>query len=530
MSNLFGTDGIRGRVVLDACDDEEALHRIVDERQLTPQLMKLLGEALGRCLPEHGEGSQIVVGWDDRPHNETLAAWLTLGFHASNCQVIHIGCVSTPMLHYAVLETQARLGCMITASHNPVEDSGIKVFDGLGRKSMPEYELLVSSTASSLAQEDREIDEVDRQAWMKPTSEHVVDHQQWLEQRLDRIQPLFQNQLQWSNSLLLDSSKGHASHWLAAWLQQQGLDVTEVSAHAPAMNDGCGAGELSPGQSWSWGEIQASGHLLIQSLAPLGVGTILGVALDGDGDRCLFVRETEDGIEVVDGDDMADAVLRACPRPWKVAASIESNLKLLSNIELQSEMQGFETAVGDRWLSHALAAHLGISQQQPLLFGIEDSGHIVLPSPHPHLKNEWSLVGDGAMTLLLSLLAFQHVDATAMEKGWKKRLSVKNPNRWMWDGRNELSDTVEAMIRTHLELAGNVGNWERTGLEGEANLMLIRCQLNGMDVSFGLRNSGTQEKTSISLRFSESEPGFDAMLLMRSVQNLLLRTFNPIAY
>ena len=117
-----------------------------------------------------------------------------------------------------------------------------------------------------------------------------------------------------------------------------------------------------------------------------------------------------------------------------------------------------------------------------------------------------------------------------MQKGWKKRLSVKNPNRWMWDGRNELADTVEAMVRTHLELAGDVGNWERMGLEGESNLMLLRCQFNGMDVSFGLRNSGTQEKTSISLRFSEPEPGFDAMLLMRSVQNLLLRTFNPVAY
>ena len=72
MTNLFGTDGIRGRVILDACDDEEALERIVDERQLTPQLMKLLGEALGRCLPEHGEGSQIVVGWDDRPPMKRL--------------------------------------------------------------------------------------------------------------------------------------------------------------------------------------------------------------------------------------------------------------------------------------------------------------------------------------------------------------------------------------------------------------------------------------------------------------------------
>ncbi|MBL6882739.1 MAG: hypothetical protein ISR08_07105, partial [Candidatus Poseidoniaceae archaeon] len=155
MENLFGTDGIRGRVVLDECDDEEALQRIVEERELTPQLMQLLGEALGRTLPEDGQGDTIVIGWDERPDNHTLASWLTLGFHASNCTVIHIGLASTPMLHYAVLETGARLGCMITASHNPVEDSGIKVFDALGRKSMPEYERLVTTSAYSLSQEDR---------------------------------------------------------------------------------------------------------------------------------------------------------------------------------------------------------------------------------------------------------------------------------------------------------------------------------------------------------------------------------------
>ena len=62
MTNLFGTDGIRGRVSLDACDDEGALEQIVAERLLTPQLMKLLGESLGRCLPEDGEGSLVVVG------------------------------------------------------------------------------------------------------------------------------------------------------------------------------------------------------------------------------------------------------------------------------------------------------------------------------------------------------------------------------------------------------------------------------------------------------------------------------------
>lgn len=530
MTNLFGTDGIRGQVSMDEYDDEGALEQIVENRILTPQLMKLLGEALGRCLPEDGEGAQVVIGWDERPNNEILAAWLTLGLHASNCRVVHIGCVSTPMLHYAVLETQSRLGCMITASHNPVDDSGIKVFDSNGRKSMPEYELLVSDTAYSLSQEDREIDDVDRKSWMVPDSEHTVDHQQWLDRRFRLFSELFESEQLPSNQLLLDSSKGHATFWLAKWMQDRGISIEEVSQKAPAMNEGCGAGELSPGQSWTWDERSTSGHLLIESLTPQGNGALLGAALDGDGDRCLLVRETSDGVEVVDGDDIADAILRACPKAWKVAASIESNLTLLSGIEEQSHMEGLETAVGDRWLSHALRTFLTEQEDQPLLFGIEDSGHIVLPSPHPYTDHHWSLVGDGAMTLLLALLAFQKAGSDTMQKGWKKRLSVKNPNRWMWDGRNELSDTIESMIRTHLQLAGTVTNWNRTGLEGESNLMLIRCQLNGMDVSFGLRNSGTQAKTSISLRFSEQEPGFDAMLLMRSVQNLLLRTFNPVAY
>ncbi|MEC7168048.1 MAG: hypothetical protein VXW14_03550 [Candidatus Thermoplasmatota archaeon] len=530
MTNLFGTDGIRGRVSLDECDDEEALSRLVEDRLFTPQLMKLLGEALGRCLPEVGEGSQVIIGWDDRPHNQTLAAWLTLGFHASNCEVIHVGCASTPMLHYAVLETQSRLGCMITASHNPVDDSGLKVFDSQGRKSMPMYEMLVSETAYSLSQEDREIDAVDRKAWMVPDSMHTVEHEHWLNRRVKLIQQLFESNLLELNHFHLDSSKGHATQWLAKWLQEQGLSVEEVSHEAVAMNDGCGAGELSPGQSWTWEEVGKSGHLLIDSLSAQGHDGILGAALDGDGDRCLLVRETKSGVEVVDGDDIADAMLRACPRSWKVAASIESNLKLLSSVKENAEMEGFETAVGDRWLSHALSPYLPKQEQQPLLFGIEDSGHLVLPSPHPHNDQHWSLVGDGAMTLVLALLAFQNVKNGSMQKGWKKRLSVKNPNRWMWDGKNELSDIVESMVRTHLELAGDVTNWSRTGLEGESNLMLIQCQFNGIDVSFGLRNSGTQAKTSVSLRFSEPEPGFDAMLMMRSVQNLLLRTFNPVAH
>ena len=530
MENLFGTDGIRGRVVLDECDDEEALQRIVEERELTPQLMQLLGEALGRTLPEDGQGDAIVIGWDDRPDNHTLASWLTLGFHASNCTVIHIGLASTPMLHYAVLETGARLGCMITASHNPVEDSGIKVFDALGRKSMPDYERLVTTSAYSLSQEDREIDTTDREAWMKPDSHHSVDHSQWLKKRLGFAEETFNATLAFPTPFLLDSSKGHASTWLASYLNEQGLDVKEVSQEAVAMNAGCGAGELSPGQSWTWSEAKKSDHLLVRSVASQAIGAIVGAALDGDGDRCLLLQETHDGICVVDGDDIADALLSALDADWIVAASIESNLTLLTSVRQQESMIGIETAVGDRWLSHALSKNHSLTGKAlPIMLGIEDSGHLVLPSPHPN-GSTWSLVGDGAMTLIMFLLSTQHPSSNPMEKGWKRRVSVTNPNRWMWDGKNQYADSVESMAITHLALAGEVTNWQRMGLEGEPNLMLIRCQLNGNEVSLGIRNSGTQAKTSISLRFAQADPGFDAMLMLRSIQNFFLRTFNPVAH
>ena len=75
------------------------------------------------------------------------------------------------------------------------------------------------------------------------------------------------------------------------------------------MNAGCGAGELSPGQSWTWIEAKTSEHLLVRSVSPQAEGTIIAAALDGDGDRCLLLQETRDGICVVDGDDIADAIL-----------------------------------------------------------------------------------------------------------------------------------------------------------------------------------------------------------------------------
>ena len=162
------------------------------------------------------------------------------------------------------------------------------------------------------------------------------------------------------------------------------MDAQEISVHAVALNDNCGAGELSPTDSWTFEEARESEHVLIKSLPRSPEGNFVAAALDGDGDRCLLIQATADGFRVVDGDEMADYILRAATGKWHLAASIESDLALSSSLSrLNAEVQFSQTAVGDRWLSDALRNSVCE------VIGVEDSGHLVLAAPHPKEENAW---------------------------------------------------------------------------------------------------------------------------------------------
>ena len=147
---LFGTDGIRGEVVDSPSDDEEAISQLLDDRMISARLMRVVGEALTRIA---GMDNTVIIGWDDRPRNGELVAALTVGLHLGGCTVIHAGICATPGLHNSLFETNAKLGCMITASHNPVSDSGIKVFDSKGFKTNPDLEREISELIVQLAAE-----------------------------------------------------------------------------------------------------------------------------------------------------------------------------------------------------------------------------------------------------------------------------------------------------------------------------------------------------------------------------------------
>ena len=518
--NLFGTDGIRGKVNLEIGDEEVAIHRLIEHREFSYPVLRLIGESLGRATEfEPSKKPRVVIGWDDRPANNLLASHLTIGLNIAEFEVIHIGLCATPALHYATLMYDADFGCMITASHNPVEDSGLKIFSKYGYKTTPEFEQELSRNALSLSQEERELDAIDIDQLSQPSKSYELaewcqnHHPNWLTRRYQILAELIQRDisdaLNIHQPLLIDSSKGTASFWLADWLSSNGINALEISHKAMALNDNCGAGDFSPTQEWTFEEARNSPHLLINQLPQCKPGTIVGAAIDGDGDRCLLVETTQSGYKVIDGDQIGDNFLNCMTQlgdEWTLAASIESDLSLTTNLtRFPALVTVNETAVGDRWLSFKLSNNKNnqfiVNSSLPAVVGVEDSGHIVLASPHPNQGGNWSLVGDGAMTLVAFLMATTKLDETRrMQRGWKQRQSVKGVDRSKWDGRNELSNVVEKALLQKLSGFAEVSQWHRATLVGEQSLMLVTCLFASAKLSIGVRNSGTQAKISVSAR------------------------------
>ena len=531
---LHGTDGIRGKISASPKTDLEALEAIVQRREVNGRAFMVIGEAIGQILAEElDDYPKVVIGWDRRPGNAMLVSGLTDGLHSSSVRVIHAGMVATPGLHDAVLGTKSDAGLMVTASHNPHTDSGVKFFDANGRKSMPSLERRIADLAWQIA--ERGINpEPDPESCLPDRMIHAErGHRSTLAKRLDSMADFFRinvSNCNWkdiigSDLLLLDSSGGAATNWLAAGLERRGIPVKEISTLEKELNDQCGAGELSPTDSWTWAEMIDSKHLLLKSLAEnhsqnIPKGSLIGAALDGDGDRCLLIETTENGARVIDGDEMADNIARA----WDfvgvahatMAFSIETDLSLTSSDDrFRMQVNFLECAVGDRWLSNQLSKNWIDSKNWPSIIGAEDSGHIVMASPHPEIENKWSLVGDGAATLISQLLvrALQHHNermAPTFKSGWKKRTSIIDSDRAKWTGDGKLADSVESMI---IEYFGQKNcSLSRKSIEGETSLLLLSGNVNSVPISVGIRNSGTQEKTSITLRSMKDFEGLNELL------------------
>jgi phosphoglucosamine mutase len=348
-SRLFGTDGVRG----------------LANSELTPELALALADAAARVLADRGLGGSesrpvAVVGRDPRASGEMLEAAVTAGLTAAGADVLRVGVLPTPAIAHLVGELSADLGVMISASHNPMPDNGIKLFAAGGHKLPDAVEDEIAVRMHSREVQRPTGARIGRVRDVPEAAGRYVDH-------LLLATPHSLNGLR----VVVDCAHGAASVVAPETYRRAGADVVALHAQPDGLNinDGCG-----------------SAHLDDLCAAVVVQGAAIGIAHDGDADRCLAVDATG---AVVDGDQIM-AILALAMRDS--AELVENTLvtTVMSNLGLHLAMREHgvivkTTAVGDRYVLEALTAG-GFS------LGGEQSGHVVLP--------EYATTGDGLLTAL----------------------------------------------------------------------------------------------------------------------------------
>ncbi|MDA8368853.1 MAG: phosphoglucosamine mutase [Nocardiopsaceae bacterium] len=344
MARLFGTDGVRG----------------VAGSDLTAALALDLSIAAAQILPhEEGAGDRpkAVVGRDPRASGEFLEAAVVAGLASAGVDVVRLGVLPTPAVAYLTAESAADFGVMLSASHNPAPDNGIKFF-GRGGQKLPDAvedrieAAMGESYAGAVGTGVGRVTDADDGA--ERYIRHVVGSQP---QRLDGLR------------VVIDCAHGAASEVAPEALRRAGAEVVTIgdSPDGLNINDGCG-----------------STHLNRLQAAVLEHGADVGLAYDGDADRCLAVDAEG---SVVDGDQIMGILaleLQEAGRLMKDTLVIT----VMSNLGLKLAMRKagitiVETPVGDRYVLEAM-------REGAYSLGGEQSGHVVLL--------DHATTGDGLLT------------------------------------------------------------------------------------------------------------------------------------
>ena len=353
MGRLFGTDGVRG----------------VANADLTAELALGLSVAAAHVLAEAGtfEGHRpvAVVGRDPRASGEFLQAAVVAGLASAGVDVLRVGVLPTPAVAYLTGALGADLGVMLSASHNPMPDNGVKFFARGGHKLPDDLE-----------------DRIERcyeqhrtgAPWDRPTGAgvgRVRDYAEGSDRYVDHLIEVLPNRLD-GLKIVLDEANGAASLVSPAAFARAGAEVVTIGADPDGLNinDGCG-----------------STHLDALRAAVVEHHADLGIAHDGDADRCLAVDHT--GAEV-DGDQIL-AVLSLALRERGALPADTVVTTVMSNLgfKLAMEREGLslvQTAVGDRYVLEEMKRHgYGL--------GGEQSGHVIVL--------DHATTGDGTLTGLL---------------------------------------------------------------------------------------------------------------------------------
>ncbi len=364
MNRLFGTDGIRGQA---------------NCYPITAELALQVGKAIGRVCDAKGDGSKrAVIGKDTRLSGYMLETALTSGLVSMGMDVLLVGPVPTPAVAHLTRSMAADVGLMLTASHNPADDNGIKIFGGDGFKISDEMEDAIAHHACSTL----------------VTSEHIRSDRMGKAYRIADARGRY---IEFAKGTIgthrltglkvaIDCANGAAYDMAPLIFKELGARVVArfVEPDGQNINRGCGA--THP---------EAIARLVVEQ------GADIGMALDGDADRVIFCDAQAN---VVDG----DRILAMCAIDFKTAGALADDtlvVTTMTNLGLHEAMRRHDisvavTDVGDRQvIDHMRRAGLNL--------GGEKSGHVVFM--------DYATTGDGIITALQVLELMQRQGASLQE-------------------------------------------------------------------------------------------------------------------
>ena len=411
MARLFGTDGVRG----------------VANVELTPELAFKLGYAAAKYFcREKTDVPKIIIGRDTRLSGQMLEAALAAGICAAGGNAHLLGVMPTPAVSFLTSKVRANAGVVISASHNPFEDNGIKFFSQTGHKLPDAVEDEIAAIVAT---------PIDYSQAASGSSIGRIFHEQGLaEMYIKHVLSTAYADFK-GLKIVMDCSNGANSEIAPIILRSLGAEVVAIfnEPNGININNGCG-----------------STHLEALQKKVVEVGADVGIANDGDADRCLVVDENG---EVLDGDQ----IMLICALELMRRNKLKDNMlvaTVMSNVGMHKAMKEYggqtvKTNVGDRYVLEEMLKN-GYN------LGGEQSGHIIF--------SEFAKTGDGILTAvqLLCAMVTQNKRLSEMASVMTKypqillNVRVKNKNGWqekvaiqevIKKYQDELGDNGQILVR-----------------------------------------------------------------------------------
>lgn len=399
MAKLFGTDGIRGQA---------------NRYPVNAELALKLGKALGKQLKAHGNDStRVVIGKDTRLSGYMLESAITSGLVSTGCDVYLVGPVPTPAVAHLTKSLAAGAGVMLTASHNPFDDNGIKLFCPKGYKLADEDEETLTELIlnTDLSTDDIRSDQLGKAYRLEDARGRYIEF----------TKSTINNMKLSGCKVVLDCANG-AAYNLAPWIfRELGATVikTGIAPDGLNINEQCGA--MHP---------EVISKMVKES------GADIGIALDGDADRVIFADENG---AIVDG----DRILAACAIAYKKRGLLAKDTVVvtsMSNLGLHDAMRknGIQvevTDVGDRYVIDAM-------RKNGFNLGGEKSGHLIF--------HDYATTGDGILSALQVLRVLKEEGKTlaqfadCMEEYPQTLVSVKVKEKKPLDSVPRLAEAIRA--------------------------------------------------------------------------------------